>query len=119
MVLEQLPLKRGTKLVLHRASPLLLHQTLQEQEIAGKAATLSCTYVPTNSCAAWSYAQGFAVSEEEMALEGVTQIAGNICTESLCHLPRSLEILTQTLDQVTLPCVVHSILDGSMFLSIA
>jgi hypothetical protein len=61
MVLEQLPSKRGTNLVLHRASPLLLHQTLQEQDIAGKAATLFCTYVPMNSCAAWSYVQGFAV----------------------------------------------------------
>ena len=60
MVSERLPSKKGTKPVLHHLeSPLLLHQTLQEQEIAGRAATLSCTYVPTNLCAAWSCVQGY------------------------------------------------------------
>jgi hypothetical protein len=95
MVSEQLPAKGGAKLVLHHgAEPLLLQHALKEQGIRGEAATLSCTCVPTNLCAAWSYVKGLAVCEEEIALEGVTQIAGNMSNESLHHLPRSLQILT-------------------------
>ena len=85
----------------HLASPPLLHQTLQEQDIVGKAATLSC-------------------SEEEIALEGVTEI-GNISVESLYHLPRSLTHLTighhfnQSLDFVTFPSSLQSLTFGHCF----
>jgi len=122
LVSQQLPSKRGSRLVLHHlASPLFLHKTLQEQEIAGKAATLSCTYVPTSLCAAWSYVKGFPISEEEFALEGVTQIVGTITTESLCRLPESLDILTfgddfnPSLDQVTFPSSLQSLTFGVDF----
>ena len=122
LVSKKLPSKRGSRLVLHHlASPLLLHQTLREQNIAGKAATLSCTYVPTSLCAAWSYAKGFLISEEEFAPEGVTQIVGNITIESLYRLPESLEILTfgnqfnQSLDQVTFPSSLQSLFFGHEF----
>jgi hypothetical protein len=44
MASEQLPPKKGAKLVLyHLASPLMVHQTLQVQGIEGKTARLSCT----------------------------------------------------------------------------
>ena len=71
MVSEQLPKKKGAKLVLyHLASPLMLQQTLQEQGIEGKTAGLSCTYVPTDLYAAWRYLQGFQVPEPHLALDG-------------------------------------------------
>ena len=121
-VSEQLPAKAGAKLVLHHgAEPLLLQHTLKEQGIRGEAATLSCTCDPTNLCAAWSYVKGFAVSEEEIALEGVTQIAGNMSNESLHHLPKSLQNLTfdhvdyssnQNLDGVSFPNGLRSLTIG-------
>ena len=87
MVLEQFPSKRGSKLMLqHRAVAFVLHQTLQEQGIAGKPATVSCVYLPTGLGAAWSYVRGFPFIEEEFVLEGVTQISGKICIESLYRL---------------------------------
>jgi hypothetical protein len=51
--------KAGAKLVLyHGTAALVLNQTLQEQGILSEAATLSCTYVPTNLYFAWCYVQG-------------------------------------------------------------
>ena len=45
MVSQQLPLKKGGRFILHHLdSRLMLHQTLQEQGIVGKSATLSCTF---------------------------------------------------------------------------
>ena len=95
MVSEQLPKKKGAKLVLyHLASPLMLQQTLQEQGIEGKTARLSCTYVPTDLYAAWRYLQGFQVPEPHLVLDGVTQIGGCTNVPSLSSLPESLTSLT-------------------------
>ena len=56
-VSKQLPQKPG-KLALHHVdSPLVLQQPLQEQGIVG-AATLTCTYVPTDLDAAWCFILG-------------------------------------------------------------
>jgi hypothetical protein len=117
MVSEQLPKKKGAKLVLyHLASPLMLQQTLQEQGIEGKTATLSCTYVPTDLYTAWKYLQGFPVSEPHLALDGVTQIGYwcDPCDQGLVAevtLPSSLQSLTynQSLDGVTLPSNLQSL----------
>ena len=92
MVSQQLPAKDGGKLALYHqeTSPLMLHQTLQEQGIEGTT-QLSCTYVPTDLSAAWSYLQGFQVSEEEFALEGVTEIKeGWYSCGNYSQLPQSL-----------------------------
>ena len=78
MVSERLEAKKGARPALHHlAAPLVLHQTLQEQGIEG-AATLSCTYVPTDLYTAWSFVRGqgpqgshFSASDGD-ALEGVT-----------------------------------------------
>eukprot|EP00438_Fugacium_kawagutii_P003283 Skav229035 [mRNA] locus=scaffold1014:231310:234309:+ [translate_table: standard] len=58
IVSRQLP-KRGAKLTLyHLSSPLILHQTLQEQGICmERYPTLSCTYVPTDLLSAWRFVQ--------------------------------------------------------------
>ena len=116
MVSMQLPLKKGTKLSLHHVdSPLILDKALQEQGIVGKAATLSCTYVPTNLYAAWCAVQGLPVTEGGHALEGIVRIEGATTVENLHHLPQSLEHLTfdsefnQSLERVTLPCNLQSL----------
>eukprot|EP00438_Fugacium_kawagutii_P002263 Skav227479 [mRNA] locus=scaffold2491:520064:520511:+ [translate_table: standard] len=68
MTAEQLPSKRGSKVVLSHVDSLLMpHQTLAEQGIEGKMATLECTYVPADLSAAFRHIHG---------LPGVTQIAG-------------------------------------------
>eukprot|EP00435_Cladocopium_sp_Y103_P054606 s77_g17.t2 len=123
MVLEQLPPKRGGRLALqYRASPLVLGQTLQEQGIEGQDVTLSCTYVPTDMCAAWRYASGYIQGvEEESALEGLTEMIGAIDGEYLRHLPSSLENLTfglrfnQGLKGVTFPSSLQSLTFGDFF----
>ena len=113
MVSRQLPWKKGARISLHRLDlPLMLHQTLQEQGIVDNT-TLSCTFVPTDLFAAWSYLKGFPVPEAEVALEGLTWITGKISTESLHHLPRSLESLavlptgTYSLEEVSLPSALR------------
>ena len=122
MVSEQFPPKRGTTLVLHYlALPLILHQTLREQGVEGRTATLSCTFIPVNLYAAWCYAKGFSVPTEEFALEGVTQMSSIAPNECLYYLPKSLENLTfgnefnQSLEQVTLPRNLQSLTFGHGF----
>ena len=71
LVAEKIPAKPGAKLALyHLTQPLILHQNLEQQGIAGESVTISCTYSPTNLQAAWVYLQGIRVFEEEFALEG-------------------------------------------------
>ena len=51
---QQLPSRKGRKITLqHGNSNLTLRQTLQEQGVVEKAATLSCTSVPTDMFSAW------------------------------------------------------------------
>ena len=69
--------ERGGLALQYLASPLVLGQTLQEQGIEGQDMTLSCTYVPTDMCAAWRYASGHVRGvEEEFAFEGLTEMLG-------------------------------------------
>ena len=90
MLHQELPPKGGARLVLHHlGSPLVLGQTLQEQGIL-RTSTLSCTYIPTDLYRAWCYINQFPVSEEEFAMEGVTEIAGAATSHYLNHLPPSL-----------------------------
>ena len=122
MVSKQFPRKRGAHLTLHYFdSPLILHKELQAQGIVVKAATLSCTYVPTDLYAAWCTVQGLPVSHRELALQGVTPIAGATTPEYLHHLPESLEHLTfgcafdQSLKGVTLPNSLRTLTFGHSF----
>ena len=108
MVSEQLPCKRGAKLALHHMeSRLSLCKTLHEQGIAG-AATLSCTWIPTNLYYGWCYLRGFK-NVDETELQGLTKLEFDPHGEYLHKLPRTLEKLTfgsgfnQRMDQVTLP----------------
>ena len=92
IVSEQLPKKKGAKLVLyHLASPLMLQQTLQEQGIVSDATILSCTYMPANLYDdAWCFIQELATPEEEFALEGLTHLTLKM-RFSLCTIsPKAL-----------------------------
>eukprot|EP00435_Cladocopium_sp_Y103_P073244 s689_g42.t3 len=122
MLLKHLPPKKGGKVTLHHLdAPLVLQKTLREQGIVGKAATLSCTYIPTDVYAAWCSIrkQGSPLPEAEFDLEGVTQLAGITTTKHLHHLPDSLESLTfhcgfnESLEGVSLPNNLQSLTLGS------
>ena len=122
MVSKQLPQKKGARLNLHHLDlTLLLHEELQTQGIIGKAATLSCTFVPTDLYAAWCTVRGLPVSQEELALEGVTRIQGSNSRDYLHHLPESLEHLTfgeafnQSLEGVNMPRSLQTLSFGHRF----
>jgi len=109
--------------VRQRVSHPLLHQTLQEQGIEGRNATLSCTLVPTDLYAAWCYVQGMQASEEHFALEGLTQMQVRRFGEHVYHLARSLKnisfdnVFTTSLSpyRVTLPNNLQSLTFGNDF----
>ena len=105
------------------AWPLMLHQTLQEQGIEGRNATLSRTLVPTDLYVAWCYVQGMQASEEHFALEGLTQMQVRRFGEHVYHLARSLKnisfdnVFTTSLSpyRVTLPNNLQSLTFGNDF----
>ena len=79
MVSKHLPPRKGGKITLHHGDwELLLNQTLQQQGVLGKPATLSCTYVPTDLYGAWRSIQdeAFRILDTNFSLEGVTLIGG-------------------------------------------
>ena len=67
------------------------------------------------------FVQGLLVSQEELALQGVTRIAGATTTQYLCHLPETLEHLrfgngfNQSLEGVTLPNSLQTLTLGVWF----
>eukprot|EP00435_Cladocopium_sp_Y103_P039421 s2269_g10.t1 len=116
LVSEKLPCKLGAKLVVHHVNgKLKLNESLGEQGIVGKSASLSCTYLPTNVYTAWRYACGFPNDEKEFALEGITHLEGATHGDYIHHLPCSLASMTfghlfnQSLERVTLPSSLQSL----------
>ena len=92
LVSEKLPCKPGAKLAVHYGNAkLALNQTLGEQGIVGKSAILSCTSIPTNVNAAWSFVCGLPTCEGDFVLEGVSQLEGAVPGEYLHHLSCSLK----------------------------
>ena len=132
MVLDNLPVRSGAKLVLDHIRQqtseqveetvrLKLHQTLQEQGLAeAETAILCCTYVPTQLQAAWCFLMGLETSEAELTLEGVTHLT-TPPPVGLLHLPESLMSLTfgfyfdQSLERVTLPNSLQNLTFGYYF----
>ena len=120
MVSTQLSGKAGAKIVLtHLDAHLVLSQSLEQQGIVGKTATLACTYVPTDLYLAWCFLQGLPTQEAEFALEGVTSLKhlrGPTRTwgECLVHLPKSLQSLTLDLNlsQFTVPSSLQNLTIG-------
>ena len=123
LVSEQLPSKKGRGFTLHYMnSPLMLQHTLQGQGIVGKTAIVSCTFVPTDLCAAWCCLQSDSLpgkTDAQEPLQGITRIAGMCCTKS--SLPSSLESLifghkfNETLNGVTFPSRLQGLTFGYHF----
>ncbi len=91
MILDQIPSKPGLQLVVSHTSRLVLHESLQQQGLRGERAQVSATYMPVNLHAAWRFAQGHRVENEEFSLGGITVITGvTEVNEALLHnLPRA------------------------------
>ncbi len=118
MVSTQLSGKAGSKIVLtHLDAHLVLSQSLEQQGIVGKNATLCCTYVPTDLYFAWCFLQGLPTQEAEFALEGVTSLKHLRGGKCLVHLPKSLQSLTldQTLSPFTVPSSLRNLTFGTSF----
>ena len=122
LVSEKLSCKPGAKLVVHHVNgKLTLHENLGDQGIDGKAAVLSCTYIPTDVYTAWRFVCELPNCEREFALEGVTHLEGATHGEYLQHLPCSLASLSfgadfnQSLERVTLPSSLQSLSFGDAF----
>ena len=125
LVSKQLSSKKGRKLALHHGtSPLVFHQSLQEQGVVGETAALSCTFAPTDFCAAWCFVSGEAISDDKFALEGLTCIDGAPYYSQgsyFRHLPQSREKLTfnpefnSSLEGVSLPNALQSLAFGHHF----
>ena len=122
MVSEKLETKPGARVMLHhKTTPLRLDKTLAEQDIEGRNASLSCTYVPINLHDAIRFVIGFPTLGEDFAMEGVTSLANCPPGNHLLHLPHSLRGLSfeshfnESLENVELPSGLQSLTFGSHF----
>ena len=68
-------------------------ESLEQQGIGGKTATLFCTYMQTDLYSAWRFVKGLPTPEAEFALEGVTSLEVQTKGEYFFHLPTSLRSL--------------------------
>ena len=117
-ILDKLPFKPGRQLALsHNTSKLVLHESLQQQGFRSEREQVSATYMPVNLLAAWRFAQGRNVEDEEFTLNGITEITGvsHEMPALLHNLPQSLPKLTfskhfnQGLDDLRLPPGLQSL----------
>ena len=123
MILDQIPSKPGLQLVVSHTSRLVLHESLQQQGLGGQRAQVSATYMPVNLHAAWRFAHGGNVEDEEFSLNGITEVTGvDEATSALLHnLPKSLCTLTlahhfnQGLHHVRLPAGLQTVTFGALF----
>ena len=118
MILDQIPSKPGLQLVVSHTSRLVLHESLQQQGLGGQRAQ-----VPVNLHAAWRFAHGGNVEDEEFSLNGITEVTGvDEATSALLHnLTKSLCTLTlahhfnQGLHHVRLPAGLQTVTFGALF----
>ena len=73
LILDKLPSKPGLQLVVSHTSRLLLNESLQQQGLGGQRAQVSITYMPVNLLAAWRFAHGASLEDEEFSLNGITK----------------------------------------------
>ena len=124
MILDKVPSKPGLELVLsYNTARLVLNETLHQQGLGGERPKVSGTYVPINLHAAWLFAQGQTVADEEFSLVGITEVTwvGDQTPALLQNLPSSLHNLSfdenfnQSLDNVTWPAGLQSLTFGYHF----
>ena len=97
MILDKVPSKPGLQLVVfYNTARLVLNETLQQQGLGGERPKVSGTYVPINLHAAWLFAQGQTVADEEFSLVGITEVTwvGDQTPALLQNLPNSLRDLS-------------------------
>ena len=124
MILDKVPSKPGRQLVLSlNTARLVLNESLQQQGLEGERPTVSATYVPINLHAAWLFAHGQTVADEEFSLIGITEATevSDQMPALLQNLPKSLRTLSfdiyfnQSLDNVTWPAGLQSLTFGYHF----
>ena len=123
MILDKVPSKPCLQLVVSHTSRLVLHKSLQQQGLGGQRAQLSATYMPVDLHAAWRFAHGHRVEDEEFSLSGITEMTGvSDDKPALLHnLPQSLRKLTfasgfnEELQYVRLPAGLQSLTLGREF----
>ena len=96
-ILDKLPFRPGRQLILsHNTSKLVLNESLQQQGFRSEREQVSATYVPVNLLAAYHFACGHSVEDEEFSLDGITEMTGlsNEMPALLHNLPDSLHTLT-------------------------
>ena len=95
MILDKVPSKRGLQLVVTHTSRLALNKSLQQQGLGVQRAQVSATYIPVNLFAAWRFALGDSVEDEEFSLNGIVEVTGvsHEMPALLHNLPESIHTL--------------------------
>ena len=122
-ILDKVPCKPGLQLAVSHNSRLALNASLQQQGLGGQRAQVSATYMPVNLLAALRFAHGCNVEDEELTLNGITEMTGasHEMLALLHNLPESLRKLTfahgfnQRLADVRLPPALQSVTFKSHF----
>ena len=70
LVSKQVECRKFKLTLLHTASALVPHQTLQQQGILGQEAAVNCPFVPIDWCAGWCCVWGNTVSDSAHAMKG-------------------------------------------------
>ena len=123
MILDKIPSKPGLQLVVSHTSKLVLYESLQQQGLGGQRAEVWATYMPVNLHAAWCFAQGQNVEDDEFSLNGITEVtqASDEMPALLHNLPKSLHTLTfdgnfnQKIQHMRLPTGIRSLTFGGNF----
>ena len=123
LILDEVPTKPGLQLVVSHTSRLALNESLKQQGLGGHRAQVSATYIPVNLLAAFLFAHGGNVEDEEFSLNGITEVAGvsHEMPALLHNLPESLLHLTfatsfnQGLHDVRFPPGLQSLTFGDQF----
>ena len=95
-ILDKVPSKPGLQLVMSHTSRLVLNKSLKQQGLGGQRAQVSATYIPINLHAAWRFARGGSIEDEELSLNGIVEVTGvsDEMPALLHNLPDSLRTLT-------------------------
>ena len=110
-ILDKLPSRPGLQLVVSHTSRLLLNERLQQQGLGSQRAQVWATYMPVNLLAAWRFAHGASLEDEEFSLNGITEVTGVDGATSeilLRNLPTSLQSIWRWIRWGTSSCEITS-----------
>ena len=123
LILDEVPTKPGLQLVVSHTSRLALNESLQQQGLGGEWAQVQATYMPVDLLAAWQFALGESVEDEEFSLNEITEVTdvSEEVPDLLHNLPKSLRTWTfspdfnQGLHHVRLPPGLQRLTLGAGF----